>query len=109
MPATDQQVQTYADTRIRPRAEQFRSLVAACADDASVIGDVFDAVNQPSPTWTDSRTDGPPHLLVPSDVLTYNAVTALFAKFIAGTATIGDSQQFAANWPIFQKACVRPL
>ena len=108
MPATNQQVQTYVDTRLRPRAEQFRALVANCADDATAIGDVFDAVAN-NPTWTDSRQDGPPHLLIPNDVLTYNAIINLFAKFIAGTATVSDVQNFAANWPIFQKACVKTV
>lgn len=107
--ATNQQVQNYADQRIRPRAEQFRALVAACADDKRAIDDPYAHCVQQSPTWTDSRGDAPPHLLAPSDVLVYNAIITLFAKLIAGTLTLQDVADFSANWSVFQAACVRPL
>lgn len=106
MAATNQQVQVYVDTRIRPRAEQFRNLVLACADDKTAIEDVFAAATQPT-NWTDQRADGPPHLLALSDILVYNSIVSLFAKFVAGTATSQDVADFAGNWPVFQHACVR--
>ncbi len=105
--ATDAQVQAYVDTRIRPRAEAFRNLSLDMADDLAVITDVFNACNQGSPTWSDNRHDGPPHLLAPSDVLAYNTVIALWEKFRLGTATLADVAAFAANWNTLQNACVR--
>ncbi len=99
MPATNQQVQTFVDQRIRPRAEQIRALVLSMQDDISAIDDVFAALNVQSPTWTDTRTDGPPHLLVPNDVLAVNTFL-----HDAVTALTGDGQ-----YPIVLKACVRPV
>jgi len=97
--ATDQQVQAYVDQRIRVRAEQARAFLAALLDDKAAIDDVYAACNQGSPTWTDNRTDGPPHLLAPADVLSYNAfITALIPN-------IRD----AADYPAVAKACVRPV
>ncbi len=97
--ATDQQVQTYVNTRLRVRAEQCRALLAALLDDKAAIDDVYAACAQGSPTWADNRTDGPPHLLAPSDVLGYNAfITALIPN-------IRD----AADYPTISKACVRPV
>lgn len=96
--ATDQQVQVFVDARIRIRAEQCRALLNALLDDKGAIDDVYVACNE-SPTWTDDRTDGPPHLLAPSDVLSYNAfITALISN-------IRD----AADYPAVVKACVRPV
>ena len=106
--ATNQQVQTFVNERIRPRAEQFRALVALCADDKIAIEDIYAAAVAPT-DWTDQRTDGPPHLLSLNDTLTYNSIITLFAKFKAGTATAQDSIDFAANWPVFQRACVRAI
>src|SRR5690348_1550138 len=97
--ATDQQVQTYVDQRVRPRCEQIRSLLLAMQADKQAIDDVFAALTQSSPTWVDNRTDGPPHLLAPSDVLAWNTfITDAIAAFN------GDAQL-----PIVLKACVRPV
>lgn len=99
MPATDLQVQQYVDQRVRVRAEQLRAVLAALRDDKAAIDDVYAAVAQPSPTWTDARTDGPPRLLGPNDVLAYNSfVTALIPHI-----------QDAADWPAVLAACVRPV
>ncbi len=97
--ATNQQVQTYFDARIRPRVEALRALVAACADDKAAIDDAYAACSQQSPTWTDTRTDGPPHLGSPSDLLAYNEFITAFAAFIAGEG----------NYPVIAKLCVRPV
>lgn len=108
--ATDQQVQQYVNERLRPRAEQFRALAIACADDKASITDVFDACEPPeNATWEDTRTDGPPHLLGPQDVLVYNSIITTFAKVIAGTATAQEITNFASDWAVFQQACVRPV
>lgn len=106
MPATNAQMQTYADQRIRVRAEQLRAAVASLRDDKAAIEEVFDRAANGS-AWTDARTDGPPKLLASQDVLVYNSVATLLLKCIDGTAVTGDVQQLAANWPAFQAACVQ--
>jgi len=112
--ATDAQMQRYADERIRPRAEQFRNLRTACADDRGAIDDIYARAVSNS-RWTDARTDGPPHLLQsgnsanPDDALNYNTFIALFEKFMAGTfASLNEANGAAANWAVLQDACVRP-
>lgn len=107
--ATDQQVQTFVDQRLRPRCEAFRNLIAAIQDDQNAIGDVYAAVTQATPTWTDNRTDGPPHLLTPSDVAALNTIESVLLKINAGTATTTDVQNMFGQLPILEKACVRPV
>ena len=99
MAATNAQVQAFVDQRVRVRAEQIRALVLALQDDRAAIDDVYAACAAQSPTWTDDRTDGPPHLLAPSDVLAYNT----FAADVI-TALTGDAQ-----YSVVLKACVRPV
>jgi hypothetical protein len=96
--ATNQQVQVFSDTRVRVRCESIRSLVGAVNDDKAEIDDVYAACAQQSPTWTDNRADGPPHLLGPQDILAYNAFISDLQTFINGNA----------NYAIVEKACVRP-
>jgi hypothetical protein len=112
--ATNQQMQNYADQRMRPRAEQFRNLRIACLDDRSAIDDVY-ARALSNDRWADERTDGPPHLLQsgssasPDDVLNYNSFADLFEKFMSGTfANVNEANAAAANWAVLQDACVRP-
>ena len=112
--ATDQQVQQYVDGRTRPRAEQIRNLIASCDDDKSAIDDVYAALTQPSPTWADARTDGPPHLLAPADVLAWNTFITRLTQVVHGTlATDADRiaacNDMAGQWPVVQKCCVRAL
>lgn len=107
--ATDQQVQTYVNERLRVRAEQFRALVNACRDDKLAIEDVYAHAIQGSPTWVDSRTDGPPTLLTPQAVLSYNTVLFMFLALVDGTLTDGNKAEFHDQWPVFQAACVRPV
>lgn len=108
MPATDVQMQVYCDTRLRPRAEQARALVAALRDDKSAIDAVYDRAANGA-AWADARLDGPPKLLASSDVLVYNAVATLLLKCVDGTATSQDISDLAANWSVFQAACVRSV
>ncbi len=97
--ATDAQVQNYVNTRVRPHAEFTRALNLMLADDISAISDIYAALTQQSPTWQDNRTDGPPALLIPSDVLAFNAFMHDVQSFIANHA----------QYPIVLKACVRPV
>lgn len=99
MPATDQQVQQFVDERIRPRCEQIRALLLAMEDDKAAIDDVYAAVNAPSPTWEDERTDGPPHLLTPANVL---AVNAFYDQVI-------EVMRESAELTAVLSACVRPV
>ena len=108
MPATDAQMQAYCNERIRVRAEQCRALVNALRDDRAAIDAVYDRAAN-GPAWADARDNGPPKLLTGQDVLVYNSVAALLLKCVDGTATLNDVEQLAANWPVFQSACVRPV
>lgn len=96
--ATDEQVQQFVDQRIRPRAEQARLLLLAMQDDKALIDDMYEALAS-DPTWSDSRTDGPPHLLTPSDVLAINTFLTDIISAINGNAQL----------PIVRKACVRNI
>lgn len=99
MAATDQQVQTFVNARIRPHAELLRKLLLAFEDDRTAIDDVYAALNMPSPTWSDDRPDGPPHLLTPSDVLAFNTFMADIITAIRSNAQL----------PVVLKACVRAV
>lgn len=96
MAATDEQVQQFVNQRIRVRAEQIVKLLVAMEDDRATIDDVYAACSD-SPTWEDNRTDGPPHLMTPSDVLAVNA-------FMADTITAMRAHGSFAN---VRNACVR--
>jgi hypothetical protein len=96
MAASNLQIQQFVDQRIRPHAELARQLALVLDSDIASIDDVYNALNVPSPTWTDSRTDGPPHLLTPSDVLAINTFMH----------DIRDAIKNHPQWPIVQKACV---
>lgn len=113
--ATNAQVQAYCDQRVRPRAEQFRDLIATVRDDKATIDDVYTRAAGTN-RWNDARTDGPPHLLQcgnsasPDDILAFNAfVTALIA-IVDGTGS--DATNAAAvrsNWATVQRAIVRTV
>ncbi len=110
MAATDQQVQNYVDQRVRPRCEQIRSLYLAVKDDKAHIDDVYAALTAGSPTWTDQRTDFPPHLLTPSDVLAWNSFITQVISLIEGTfVDVGTANSAAGQYPIILKATVRPV
>jgi hypothetical protein len=109
MAATNQQVQTFVDQRMRPRAEQFRALYLAAKDDLAEIGDVYANVNDAGSTFSDGRTDGPPHLVSRTDVLAYNTFLTLFVAFIEGTLSSGNMNSGHDQWPVLQQACVRPV
>jgi hypothetical protein len=108
MAATDIQMQSFSDARIRQRAESFRKIVAQCRDDKAAIDDVYDRAANGA-AWNDARLDGPPNLLTSQDVLTYNAFITIFLKCIDGTATAQEVADLQANWAPFQSACVRAV
>lgn len=104
--ATNAQMQVYADSRIRPRAEQFLLLLNAVLADKAAIDDVY-ARASGSNAWADARLDGPPHLLQagnganPDDFLNYNAFATAFVTFMQTTQ--------ASAWGVLQRAVVRSL
>lgn len=113
--ATNEQMQVYANERIRVRAEQFRALRIACQADKSVIDDEY-ARAASNEAWADSRLDGPPHLLQagnganPDDFLNYNAFISLFEKFMSGTfLDVNEANSAAAQWAVLNRACVRSV
>lgn len=111
--ATDRQVQTYSDQRIRPHAELLRKLRILMQDDKASIDDVYEQVsgaNAIAPTWADNREDGPPQLLTPNDVLAYNAFISNLLDILAGTAVdkAAAVDAVAGNLQTVLAACVRP-
>ncbi|HEX5323840.1 MAG TPA: hypothetical protein VFW40_08650 [Capsulimonadaceae bacterium] len=96
--ATDPQVQNFCNEVLRPLCEATRDLQNRYAAALASIGDVYANVTQQSPTWTDNRTDGPPHLMTPGDVINLNG---FFTRVIA--AMTGDGQ-----WPVVLDCCVQP-
>lgn len=103
--ATNTQVQAYVDQRVRPRCQQIRDLYLLCKDDKAVIDDVYENLTT-SPTWTDGRTDNPPHLMVPNDVLAWNTFVSLFIDFVEGALTDGNKNSAAAQYPVIVDGCV---
>ena len=95
--ATNYQVQNFVDQRIRPHAEKARELVIVFDDDIGAIDDIYAALSVQSPTWTDARSDGPPHLLTPADVLAINTFLH----------DMRDALKNHASYPLVLKACVR--
>lgn len=96
--ATNAQVQAYADNFVRPVAEKVRALVESMKDAKALIDDVYANLTS-NPTWTDGRTDSPPRLLAPADVLAWNTFVAN-----AIASLTGDAQ-----YPVVLKCCARGL
>jgi len=113
--ATDQQMQAFADQRIRPFAELCRQLYNLAADDKASIDDEYARATGLN-RWNDARTDGPPHLLQsgnaasPDDFTNFNAFITAFKTVIDGTATGSDAANAAemrSCWAVLMRACVR--
>lgn len=120
MAANNQQMQVFADVRVRRRAEQIRNLLAALADDKASIDEIFlRATSQDR--WDDAREDGPPTLLQsgdsasPDHMLAYNSLISqlLWLLNATGEAPGGSLEDFAGsirgNWAVVIDACVRPV
>lgn len=104
--ATNAQVQQYVNDRVRPRAEQIRALYLACKDDRAAFDDIYTNLTN-SPTWDDSNSSNPPHLLTPSDVLAWNTFLYGLVAFVEGTLTNDNKAEAAAQYPVILQACVR--
>ena len=101
MSATNAQVQSFVNERMRPHCELIRNLYLSLKDDQAVIDDVYANVSD-NPTWTDTRSDAPPHLITPNNVLAYNAFMVDFIAFI-------ESGDGAGNYPVVVDSCVRAV
>ena len=97
--ASNLQIQTFSDQQVRPAAEAARHLANTFDAMIASIDDIYNALSAPSPTWTDNRLDGPPHLLTPSDVLAFNTFMH----------DIRDAIKNNAQYPIVLKICTRGL
>lgn len=69
--ATNQQVQSFSDVKTRPLCELAETLYLKAKVFKSQVDDVYANLTN-NPTWTDTRTDGVPHLAGPSDLLAVN-------------------------------------
>ncbi len=105
--ATNAQMQTYADTRLRVFAEAARAIYLAAKDHKAAIDDVY-ARASGSNRWNDARSPlDPPHLLQagnsasPDDFLNFNG-------FITDLITFFETTD-AAAWAVLLRACVRPV
>lgn len=110
MAANNAQVQSYVNERVRPRCEEIRNLYLRCKDDKNTIGDVYDNLQNGGDgkdgEWTDQRSDNPPHLMTPSDVLAWNTFIDGFIKLVEGTFSEKEASQ---NFPVVLKSCVRTI
>lgn len=117
--ATNQQMQAYADQRVRVFAEQFRAVYIGAIDHKSSIDDVY-ARAIGSNVWNDARTDGPPHLLKsgnsssPDDMLVFNSFITALVNVIQGSGEndatkAGYVNDLRSNWAVLVDACVRPV
>jgi hypothetical protein len=115
MEATDIQMQTFANERVRPFAEHFRAVLIEARDHKSSIDDVYDRADGGA-LWNDSRTDGPPHLLKagtgasPDDVLNFNTFITALTDIIDGVGTDAtNAASLRSSWAVLVDACVRPV
>lgn len=114
--ATNQQMQTAADTYLRPFWERARGL-KLFGDAIAASEDSWYARAISTTAWDDARTDGPPNLLQsgnganPDDFLNLNSFVTAFKTIIEGTNTANDAANAAAlrnAWNAGMRACVQP-
>lgn len=114
--ATDQQMQVYCDTEIRPWWERMRGVYLFAKSAKLLIDDEY-ARSQSASAWADARTDGPPHLLQsgnganPDDLQNFNAAITALITIIEGTDNASDAANAAmirSCWSVGQRACVQP-
>ncbi len=110
--ATNTQMQTFADTRLRVFAEQIRAAYLAAKDHKAAIDDVY-ARAIGSSLWSDARADGPPHLLAaggsanPDDVENFNAFVTAFILLVESASNVNVAGQ-SATWAVLLRACRNP-
>ena len=112
--ATDEQMQRFANERIRPFAEWLRGVFNTAQSHQDTIEEVYNRANG-SNRWSDARTDGPPHLLSagnnasPDDFLQFNTAIVMLLKMRSGTfASVEEANSFKGAFDILLRACVQP-
>lgn len=105
MPVSDTQIQNSFDQDVRPACNSFVALMQKAAQFSASNGDLYAAISGSS--WTDQRSDGPPHLAAKTDWYAFNTFVVAFQALIAGTATAQQISDFAAQWPIIKQLCTR--
>ena len=108
MSATNEQIQTYA-TRFRRRAEQIRALLIAMEDDKLGFDDVYQTLVEAKHDWSDQRTDGPPHLATPEDLLAFNTVETFLIEFFRGNLSTANIKEVFNQMPVVRRLCVTPF
>lgn len=97
--ATDVQMQSFCDQRIRPFAESWELLIFRAREHKAAIDDAY-ARASGSNAWADARTDGPPHLMqagnsaTPDDVLAFNSLVSALID-LADNAASTDAEKAA--------------
>jgi hypothetical protein len=107
--ATADQIQRFANERLRVRAEQLRALIAALRDDRIAVDDIYAGLVGAQSGWTDNRLDGPPRLLNAQDILNYNAFAANLLAVFDGEASAQQVTDIAGGSTLVLTACVRPV
>lgn len=114
--ASNAQVQAFVDNNVRPRCEQIRALLIAMETDQTLMGDIYENVNDAGSTWVDKHSGNPPHLLTRTDVLAWNTFLANLIAVIRGTIADGEKtdkgdavDNVSAQLPIMMKGCVRGI
>lgn len=117
--ATDVQMQSFCDQRIRPFAELWELLVVRAREHKAAIDDAY-ARAAGTNAWADARTDGPPHLMQagnsanPDDVLAFNAFISAVIDLADNTAS-SDAEKAAVyngiqnNLATLSRAVVRVI
>lgn len=114
MAATNQQVQTFSDFRVRPRCATIALLVQQMQNDMANIGDVYANVSGAS-TWVDGRSDGVPHLATPGDIVNWNGFVTRLLQVITGSIGTDSAtalslvQGIQGQWPIIQELPINPV
>lgn len=98
MAASNGQVQNFVNERMRKHCEDVRDAVLKMDDDIAHLDDVYANLTS-NPTWVDTRSDDPPILLTPNDVLAYNTFLH----------DIRDAIKNHSAYAVIQKACVRGI
>jgi hypothetical protein len=106
--ATNGQMQSYADQRIRVRAQTWRNFIAALRDDKAGIDSVYERAVSAN-AWSDARSDGPPKLLANQDILSYNSFITLLLKLVDTGLTAQEVTDLRAQLAPVLTTCVNPL
>lgn len=112
--ATNDQVQHFMDERVRVSCEEILLWILKRQNDAANLDDVYENLNN-SPTWTDGRTSGVPHLAVPQDFFAWNTfIQGLLAVVVNGATIPGRTAaetiaDIHAQWATIQKLPIKPV